>query len=560
MRRIFFLISTLVFLMLNLPAQTLDQAKHFMYHEKWNSAEDVLKKILPAQPDAYYYLGEVYLAENKDQEAGTLLQKALDLEEKNSFSEKDHPLIKVAYAHWLLNQGKKDEAGKKIDDLLSATNYKDADLLMAAARIYINSPNSDIPKALDLLEKAKKRAKKNATVYLLMGDAYRKQLDGSNAFKMYTQALQLDPSLAEAHHKLGEIFKSQNNTELYVPQFTDAVKADPNYVPSLLELYNYYFYSGKFDEAKKYMDEYIAAADPSVQTDYMKADLFYVTKKYPEAIQTAQKIIRDQGDSAKPRLYKMIAYCYDEQGDSVQALQAINTYFAKEDEKNYVMKDYDLKASLLEKNDQKSDAIDWYKKALALAQKDEEKEQYMRKIVSLYKAIKDYAQESDWREKIYTQAKTANNVDLFNWGVALYFAGNYKHADSVFGLYATKYPTQLYGYLWRARCNVAIDTSMELGLAVPYYEKLVEVAEADKQANKNVLIAAYSYLGGYEANIKKDYEKSLDWFNKILEIDEGNADALRYTETLKKWIGQQKEDGTKTNSGSSSGTADSNNN
>ncbi len=561
MKRVLLLTSILTFFTIAARTQTLDQAKEFIYYEKWNSAEDILKNIVHAQPDqpeAYYYLSELYMMEHKDPDANMLLQKAMEQAEKNNFSEKDHPLVSIAYAHMLLNKGDKEEADKKIDDLLSSTKYKNPDLLMAAAKVYISSPNGDANKAIELLDKAKKRAKKNATLYLLMGDAYRKQLDGSNAFKMYTQALELDPKLAEAHHKLGEIFKSQNNVDLYVPQFTDAVQADKSYAPSLLELYNYYFYAGNFDQAKKYMDEYIAAADPSVQIDYMKADLFYVTKKYPEAIQTAQKIINHLGDSDKPRLYKMISYCYDEQGDSIQALQAINTYFAKENEKNYVMKDYALKASLLEKNDQKSDAAEWYKKALSAAQKDEDKEQFMRNIVTLYKDLKEYTQEAEWREKIYTQTKSPNNVDLFNWGISLYFAGNFQYADSVFGLYSEKYPTQLYGYLWRARSNAAIDTTMELGLAVPHYEKLVEVAEADKQANKSTLIAAYSYLGGYEANIKKDYEKSLDWFNKILAIDEGNADAKRYTETIQKWIDQQKEDGNKTNnSGSTTGTSNS---
>jgi tetratricopeptide (TPR) repeat protein len=558
MRRIFLLISISTFLTFPIAAQTLDQAKQFIYYEKWNSAEDALKKLLADQPDAYYYLGELYMNENKDQEAGAILQKAKDLEEKNSFSSKEHPLISIAWAHWLLNQGKKEEADKELNDLLSATKFKNIELLTAAAKVYIASPNGDPAKAIELLGKAQKRSKKNATICLLLGDAYRKQLDASNAFKLYNQALDYDPSLAEAHHKLGEIFKSQNNPELYVPQFSDAVKADKNYVPALLELYNYYFYSGNFDQSKQYMAQYIATADPSIQTDYMKADLQYVTRKYPEAIQTAQKIIQNQGDSAKPRLYKMIAYCYDEEGDSAKALDAINMYFTKEEEKNYVMKDYDLKASLLEKNNQKNDAITWYKKALAVSQKDDEKEQYMRKIATLCKMTKDYPEEAAWREKIYTQTKSPNNVDLFNWGLSLYFAGNYQHSDSVFGIYATKYPTQLFGYLWRARCNVAIDTSMELGLAVPHYEKLIELAEADKQANKSVLIGAYSYLGGYEANIKKDYAKSLEWFNKILEIDEGNADALRYTETLKKWIDQQKGDDGKTNSGSSTGTTNSN--
>ena len=42
-----------------------------------------------------------------------------------------------------------------------------------------------------------------------------------------------------------------------------------------------------------------------------------------------------------------------------------------------------------------------------------------------------------------------NNVDIFSWGVADYNAQNYVKADSIFGLYAAKYPDQTFGYYWR---------------------------------------------------------------------------------------------------------------
>lgn len=551
MRRIFFTSTILIAFSIIARSQNLDQAKQYIYYQKWHSAENELQKAIstqPGQPQAYYYLSEFYMDRDKDAKAKVIVQKGIDLAEKNNLSKKEHPLIFVASAHLLLDQGKKDQAQQQFDELLQATKYKNADLMMAVAKAYIASPNGDPNQAIELLEKAQKRDKKNANIPLLIGNAYRKLLDGSNAFKYYTKALEMDPSLAEAHHKLGEIFKSQKNSELYVEQFTDAVKADKNYVPSLRELYDYYFYSGNFQQAKEYLNRYIANADPSVQTDYMKADLFFVTKKYSDAINTAEGIIKTEKDSAQPRLYKMIAYSWDELGDSVKALQAVNTYFDKEKEKNYVMKDYDLKARLLEKNGIPDEAITWYEKAFTAAKKPEVKDKYMRKLAGLYKEQKDYASEAVWRDSIYTMTQSPSNVDLFNWGVSLYFAGNYHQSDSVFGLYAGKYPKQLFGYLWRARCNVAIDTTMELGLAIPYYQKLIELAEADKQANQKILISAYTYLGGYEANVKKDYEKSLDWFNKVLELDENNSAALRFSETIKKWLEQsqkQKEDSTR---------------
>lgn len=39
-----------------------------------------------------------------------------------------------------------------------------------------------------------------------------------------------------------------------------------------------------------------------------------------------------------------------------------------------------------------------------------------------------------------------------------------------------------------------------------------------------MLLKAYGYLGGYEANVTKDYLASLAWFEKYLELDPDNTD------------------------------------
>lgn len=48
-----------------------------------------------------------------------------------------------------------------------------------------------------------------------------------------------------------------------------------------------------------------------------------------------------------------------------------------------------------------------------------------------------------------------------------------------------------------------------------------------------MLLKAYGYLGGYEANITKDYQKSLNWFEKYQAMDQDNADVTRYVDMLK---------------------------
>jgi hypothetical protein len=144
--------------------------------------------------------------------------------------------------------------------------------------------------------------------------------------------------------------------------------------------------------------------------------------------------------------------------------------------------------------------------------------------------------ESVWRERVYQNKKSPTNLDIYKWGMALYFDQKFEKADSVFALYEAKYPEQIHGYLWRARSNASMDTTMEKGLAVPHYKGLVEVAIKDSVTNKPVLLTAYQYLGAYEANVTKDYGASLDYYSRILALNPEDTEAEKNAKILAKWI------------------------
>lgn len=181
-------------------------------------------------------------------------------------------------------------------------------------------------------------------------------------------------------------------------------------------------------------------------------------------------------------------------------------------------------------------AAEWYEKTIAAETDANEKLENMIILADIEKEFKNYQKEAHWRGEIFKIKPGATNLDIYKWGTALYSAANYAGADSVFSIYEEKYPAQVYGYLWRAKSNALIDTAMTLGLAVSHYQKLIEVAGTDSLKNKAILLNAYGYLGAYEANIKKDYQTSLEYFNKILALDPANEDALKFTATLKKWL------------------------
>jgi predicted Zn-dependent protease len=525
-------------------AQSVEQAKKEMYYTRWESAKENLLPLIKSSdvsPETFYLLGEVYLEENKTDSAGMIFTDGIKIADTKKQPEKNYPLVYMGKAHWMLATGQKDEAVKLMNEVLDATKHKDADALLAAAKANIDSENGDAKWALELLEQAAKRDKKNPAVYSAMGDAYRKLVDGSNGVLSYQKALDVDPRYAEAWYKLGKVFKTQDNVSVYLDRFTKSFASDENYTPALYELYNFYFYRGDVDNAKNFLERYIKNSDPSPRHDYMIADLDYISKQYKDAIAKANFILDRDKDSTQPRIYKLIAYSYEGLGDSAQALQYINQYFDKQDTAGYVAKDFELKARLLDRvqHDEEA-AAQWYEKAYAAETKEDTKQDYAKMIALLYKNAGDRLKEAEWRGTYYNSAKNPTNLDLYNWGLALYAGQAYQQADSIFAQYEEKYPDQVYGYLWRAMCNALIDSTMELGLAVPHYEKLIEVASKDSVANKSNLIKAYGYIGAYKANVEKNYPESVAYFNKILELDPGNADATRYVTILQKWIDEGK--------------------
>jgi tetratricopeptide (TPR) repeat protein len=519
-------------------AQSVEGAKKHLYYERAESAKNELKAVIGKgdnNPDALYWLAEIYLQQAQRDSAKEVLLRASELL-KTPYSKKESPLVYLGWAHLLLDSGKTAEARSLMEQVLSEGKYKNATALLAAARANMHSKNGDSLWAIDLLQQAVKRDKKNPEIYTTLGDAYRKLVDGSKAVMNYDLALNQDPGYVEAIYKKGKIYKTQNNPEVYLQHFQQAYALDSTYTPALYELY-YHYYFRDVVTARKYLEAYTRHADPNPEHDYMRTDLMYVSKQYDEAVKAAKILLAKEGAEAQPRLFKLIAYSQAALGDSTSALENMNAYFQKQDSSDFVVKDYALQASLLETvNPDKTAAIELYRKAIFLEKDKQAKLEYMVSLADLHKEIGNREREAVWRGRIYETKENPTNLDIYKWGLAAYYEKDYAKADSVFAIYAEKYPDHLHGYLWRARSSALLDSTMSLGLAVPHYKKLIEVAAADSVKNKAVLLTSYEYLGGYEANITKNYQASLDYFMKLAALDPENVDANKNVSLLKKWI------------------------
>ena len=109
--------------------------------------------------------------------------------------------------------------------------------------------------------------------------------------------------------------------------------------------------------------------------------------------------------------------------------------------------------------------------------------------------------------------KNPSNVDLYNLGQAYYQSKNFKAADSLFcGVYETKYPDEIIGFLWCARSKQAQDDSTNSGgLAVEAYKALaIKGRQLDSSKYKSQILSSYYYLIQYYNDIKKEKDTAID--------------------------------------------------
>lgn len=526
-------------------AQSVKEGEELIAYERYQRAVNVFQDVLKKNAndaDAWLGLTRAFLFNGDSAKAVANLATL-------PAAIAEEPAALVARGGLLLKQGKIAEAQADFDKALAATREKDADLIGKIADWHVELAQGDAMYALQILEKAIKRDKKNADHYIRQGRAYRKLHKGTEAFQAFREAIDKNKNAAAAYHELGRIFVTQKNEDVYLDYFQQAIAADAGYAPAQYALYNHYLYKDP-TRAKEYFLQYQANADASLQQQYDYVDLLYLTNQYDSAIQKADALIASEGSDVKPRMYKLVAYSYQARQDSSKALDYMKNYFAREVDSNYVVKDFETMGLLYAAQGGQTDSAMKYLAAAADRTTDSSAMVvYFRRLAGLAHQAGDLASEAKWMGKAYLADPRASNVALFNWGLTAYKAQDFMQADSAFTIYTTMYPEQGYGYYWRARSNAAIDTAMEQGLAVPHYLQLIEKINKDSMSasDKKWLTEAYAYLASYETNTEKDYPEAVTYFEKLLEVDPANDQARKYIEILEKNIeagrGTQSADG-----------------
>jgi tetratricopeptide (TPR) repeat protein len=540
------LMITLVFKSAN--AQTLKDGLREIDNERYHSAEQMLSGLIAKNPSAelYFYLGNVYLKTNQPDLALKQFTKGIEV---NALS----PLNHIGLGSIALN--KKDTVSAKASfDKALAMTPKDVNVMIAVAQANIEAKYPRINYALSLLAKATSLDKRNARIYYEIGNAYYQRNEGGPAVTNYEKVIEIDSLFVKAYNKIGIIYTQARNYEVALKALQNALRIDPNFAPAYWSLGELQYMGRKYDKAKEAYTKYLELSEKTVDNQIRFAKVLFLSKDYTGTVKIISELM--QKDSSNSIMYRLLGYSSYETGNYPDGLYRLEKFFQMAEPDQIIPSDYEYYGKLLAKNGKDSLGID---NIIRSIQMDSTKVELYGDIADIYYKGKKYAEAGQYFELKTTNAK-GNLQDYFLQGRAYYNAALsvkpdsipgkkvnlakpdtavirkatafYLKADSAFSKISEKQPELPVGYLWRAKCNVGLDPETTQGLAMPYYQKYVEIAAADPKTKKEDLIGAYHYLGYYYF-LKKDCATALTEFEKIIALDPQNEKAKTVIKAIK---------------------------
>ena len=554
----------LAFLIVNsLLAQTLADGIKMLSYEKNQTAIDIFKKLYDADqkdPQKIYWYGQGFLAFDDMKGAKAVYQKAL----QDGIND---ALIIVGMGHVeLMEGGDVNSAKQKFEQAITmAKNIKDKKLklklypyvLDAIGRANADggSKIGDPTYGVDKLKEAAELDLKTADISINMGINYLKMGadEGGDAVKAYMDAATREPNNPIASYRIGKIYQSQNNKELFEQYYTTTIAADPTFPPVYLSLYDYYAYRD-VSKAKEYIEKYIQYADKSCETDYFYADYLFREGKYQESIEKA-KVLESGDCKSYYRTSLLYAYNYDRLGDTTKAKTYIDKYFVDAPTKKIRNTDFDIAIDIYSKiSGSENSAASYIQKAIDADTSVANKVKYCNRAAAIYGKSKQFGEQIKWLEKaIQLKGGTMGEFDYYSLANTAFSGKDFVATMEISKKYIAAFPDKPQGYSFNVRAAKAIDTSATLGLAIDpilqqndFLKKQNELLNKDTVANKkaidkntNILYSNFCYLMGYYNDVQKDVPKALDACDNIIALypdvtSEQNKFGVKIKEALQK--------------------------
>lgn len=506
-----------------------------MNAERYQSAKQVFEKLTASNPnnlEAVYWLGQTLLDQDDVNGARALYQKTLA-------ANGNAPWVMVGMGHVNLLDGKAAEARQLFDAAIAASKGKkggDPAILTAVARANVDAysdqkKQGDLDYAIAKLNEAAQQAPNNPDIFVVLGNAYRKKHQGGDAVLAYRKAGNYAPAL----YRIASLYQSQRNWDAVTENLNSAIAADPKFAPAFYDLYDYNLrWKKDFNTAASFAEKYKSVADQSVENEYLIAQTKFVQNDFQGAIASANKILGGT-QNPRPRVYRLLAFSYLGAKDTTNACTNANQLLQKAKGEDLYGTDYILHATSCGRGNpdlMRQDIMT----AIQMDSVPARQMETLNDAIENAKANNNKLLEGELRLISYQLRQPTGKVspdELISYiAVPLYLGGNYQKADSVSQVYSTAAPDSIHGYYWSALSRTAIDTNMQQGLAMPMWEKVLTVAEGNKDRFKSQGVRAATSLAVYNTNIKADRTTALNFVTRGLAFDPANENLLNIQKVL----------------------------
>ncbi|MEN9684945.1 MAG: hypothetical protein RLZZ28_731 [Bacteroidota bacterium] len=505
-----------------LMAQIPEGIKLLTY-EKNQSAKQVFQKAYdanPKDPQTIYWLGQAILAANGTEPAAADLNTAKALYQKGLQEVGSDPWLLVGMGHIeILQKGDMNSVKQKFEQAITAsteTKGKNKGKPSAAILNAIGRANAEVASnmgdhayAIDKLKQAAAIDPTSADIMVNLGINYLKMggENGGDAVKAYQEALARDPKNAYAYYRIGKIYQSQNNKELFEQNFNEAIKADPAFPLSYYAYYQYYA-DKDVNKAKEYLDKFVATADKDPRNEYFLAEYLFRAGKNAESIAKVKELEASAGLTAIPRLSILYAYNYDRMNDSVKAKENIQKFFATAPMDKIEPTDYELAVKVLSKfPGSEAQAVNYLEKALDNDTSRVNKLNYLNQAAEMFGRAKNSSEQLKWIERVLVLKGTTSEADYYKITNTAINAKEHKRALGYAKRYMSAYPDKPQPYTFFRRAALASDPdSAKVIEQLDYLDSVYSGLGKDKY-KKEIFNNLYFRLVFYNNkfnNLKKD--------------------------------------------------------
>ena len=496
-------------------------------YEKNKSARETFQKLVdasPQDPQAIYWLGQAILATDGGEPSKEQIASAKALYQKGLGSIGSDPWLVTGMGHIeLLERGDINSAKQKFEQAITASTETKGKskgkanpaILNAIGRANakVGSGLGDNLYAIDKLNQAGQLDLTNADIYINKAVNYLKMggENGGEAVKAYQEAVTRDPKSALAYYKIGKVYQSQNNKELFEQNFDNAITADPT---CPLPYFAYYLnYANKdVNKAKEYLDKYVAYADRDPKTDYFVAEYLFRAGKNDESLAKIQELEKSAGLNEIPRLSILSAYNYDRKGDSVQAKANLEKFFANAPADKIEPSDYELAVKVLTKfPGSEAQAATYLEKAIATDTARINKLNYMQQGADMYAKAKNPAEQLNWMKRMVELKGTTTEGDYYRISAAALSAKDYPQTMDWAKKYMAAYPDKPQPYTFYRKAAVASDPDTTSGKGVEQLQYIDSIYSLNKDKYKKELFLNEYYTILYYINKQNALKKSPDF-------------------------------------------------